>query len=140
MSTPQNKTVRSNKNVMVLHQVKNWQNWKMQGCFMQFLRLIFVKKLQGAGGALPPEPPLGAFCGPQAPTFQLTFPFLIPMPARAHYCLLSSAALVFECQDMLNSKVMLEFTQDIWRRDHIDSIYKHTFKQWNNIKVMTPEC
>ena len=43
---PQNKTVRSNLNVMVLHQVKNRQNWKMQGCFMQFLRLIFVKKLQ----------------------------------------------------------------------------------------------
>ena len=47
---------------------------------MQFLRLIFVKKLQ-LQGALPPDPPLGAFCGPQAPTFQLTFPFLIPMPA-----------------------------------------------------------
>ena len=31
-------------------------------------------------GALPPGPPLGAFCGPQAPTFQLTFPFLIPIP------------------------------------------------------------
>ena len=60
MSTPKNKMVRSNLNVMVLHQVKNWQNWKMQGCFMQFLRLIFVKKLQ-------------------APAFQLTFPFLIPM-------------------------------------------------------------
>ena len=45
---------------MVLHQVKNC---KVQGCFMQFLRLIFVKKLQL-----------------QAPTFQLTFPFLIPMP------------------------------------------------------------
>ena len=69
---------------------------KMQGCFMQFLRLIFVKKLQLRGlrlltptggvapgpppGALPPGPPLGSFCGPQAPTFQLTFPFLIPMP------------------------------------------------------------
>ena len=46
MSAPKHKTVRSNQNVMVLHQVKNWQNWKMQGCFMQFLRLIFVKKLQ----------------------------------------------------------------------------------------------
>ena len=71
---------------MVLHQVKNWQNWKMQGCFMQFLRLIFVRKLQGAlppdppPGALPPGPPLGAFCGPKAPTFPLTFPFLIPVP------------------------------------------------------------
>ena len=38
----------------------------MQGCFMQFLRLIFVKKLQ-------------------APTFQLTFPFLIPMPDFASF-------------------------------------------------------
>ena len=56
---------------MVLHQVKNWQNWKMQGCFMQFLHLIFVKKLQLQGASL------------QAPTFQLTFPFLIPMPAVA---------------------------------------------------------
>ena len=27
---------------MVLHEVKNWQNWKMQGRFMQFLRLIFT--------------------------------------------------------------------------------------------------
>ena len=61
---------------------------KMQGCFMQFLHLIFVKKLQLQGalspgpplGALPPGPPLEPFCGPQAPTFQLTFPFLIPMP------------------------------------------------------------
>ena len=53
---------------------------------MQFLRLIFVKKLQGA---LPPDPhwgrcPLDPHWGPSAvppaPTFQLTFPFLIPMP------------------------------------------------------------
>ena len=56
---------------MVLHQVKNWQNWKMQGCFMQFLHLIFVKKLQ-LQGALPPGPPLGTCCNPQVPTFQLT--------------------------------------------------------------------
>ena len=50
---------------------------------MQFLRLIFVKKLQlQLQGASPPGPPLGAFCGPQAPTFHLTFPFLIPMPGR----------------------------------------------------------
>ena len=89
-SAPKNERVRSNWNVIVLHQVKNWQNWKMQDCFMQFLRLIFVKKLQ-LQGALPPdshqeycplEPLRGAFCGPQAPTFQLTFPFFIPMPGH----------------------------------------------------------
>ena len=65
---------------MVLHQLKNWQNWKIQSCFMHFLRLIFVKKLK-LQGASPPWHPLGTFCGPQAPTFQLTFPFLTPMPA-----------------------------------------------------------
>ena len=42
---------------------------------MQFLRLIFVRKLQGA---LPPDPHWGPSA---APSFQLTFPFLIPMPA-----------------------------------------------------------
>ena len=68
MSAQKKKTVRSNWNVMVLRQVKNWQNWKIQGCFMQFLRLVFVKKLQ-------------------APAFQLTFPFLIPMPEEIlHFC------------------------------------------------------
>ena len=94
MSTPKNKMIRSNSNVIVLYEVKNWQNWKMQGCFMQFLRLIFVKKLQGA---LPPDPhggvapwtptggvapwtPTGGLLRPQPPTFQLTFPFLIPIP------------------------------------------------------------
>ena len=46
-----------------------WQNWKMQGCFMQFLHLIFCWKASASGGFA------------QAPTFQLTFPFLIPMPA-----------------------------------------------------------
>ena len=65
---------------MVLHQVKHWQNWKMQGCFMQFLRLIFVKKGSASEG-FAPWPPLEAFCDPQTPTFQLTFPLLIPMPA-----------------------------------------------------------
>ena len=75
-SAPKNKTVRSNLMVMVLHQVRNWQNWKMQGCCMQFLRLIFVKKLQlQLQGSSPPDP--------QAPTFQLTFPFLIPMPGHS---------------------------------------------------------
>ena len=64
----------------------------MQGCFMQFLHLIFVKKLQGAlppdpnWGHCPLDPPLGTFCGPQAPTFQLTFPFLIPMPVVTGLC------------------------------------------------------
>ena len=71
---------------MVLHQVKNW---KMQGCFMQFLHLIFVKKFQlQLQGTSPPDPhrgrcpwtPTGGLLRPQAPTFQLTFPFLIPMP------------------------------------------------------------
>ena len=43
---------------------------------MQFLRLIFVKKLQLQGAS-----PLDPHWGPSvAPTFQLTFPFLIPMP------------------------------------------------------------
>ena len=50
---------------MVLHQVKNW---KMQGCFMQFLRLVFVKKLKGD---LPPDLhwgrcPLDPHWGPSA--------------------------------------------------------------------------
>ena len=58
---------------MVLHQVKNW---KMQGCFMQFLSLISVKKLQLKLQGASPDP--------QAPTFQLTFPFLIPMPVYSH--------------------------------------------------------
>ena len=51
---------------------------------MQFLRLIFVKKLQ-LQGASPPDPDRGRYpLAPQkAPTFQLTFPFLIPMPATA---------------------------------------------------------
>ena len=83
---------------MVLHQVKNWQNWKLQGCFMQFLRLIFVKKLQGASlpdphrgrcpldphwglsaappGALPPGPPLGGFLRPPGPHFSADFSIL----------------------------------------------------------------
>ena len=60
---------------MVLRQVKNWQNWKMQGCFMQFLRLLFVEKLQ---------------LQPQAPTFQLTFLFLIPMPVSAFWSIFHS--------------------------------------------------
>ena len=56
--------------------VKNWQNWKMQGCFMQLLRPVFVKQLQLQGA--------------QAPTFQLTFPFLIPMPDVYLLCFLLS--------------------------------------------------
>ena len=52
MSAPKHKTVRSNQNVMVLHQVKNWQNWKMQGCFMQFLRLFLLKSFSFP----PPDP------------------------------------------------------------------------------------
>ena len=62
MSAPQNKTVRPNQNVMVLHQVKNWQNWKTQGCFMPFLRLVFVKKLQlqGASPSTAPSPHFSA--------------------------------------------------------------------------------
>ena len=47
---------------------------------MQFLRLIFVKKLPLQGASPPLDPPRGAFCGSQSPTFQLTFPFLISMP------------------------------------------------------------
>ena len=66
---------------MVLHQVKNWQNWKMQGCFMQFLRLIFVRKLQGA---LPPDPtrgvapwiPTGGLLWPPGPHFSADFSIL----------------------------------------------------------------
>ena len=53
---------------------------------MQFLRLIFVKK-----------PP-----GPQTPTFQLTFPFLVPMPERAG-CVEGGGLCVWgggECVDM----------------------------------------
>ena len=46
---------------------------------MQYFKSYFCLKASG-GFALPPGPPLGAFCGPQAPAFQLTFPFLIPMP------------------------------------------------------------
>ena len=53
---------------------------------MQFLRLIFVRKLQGASppdphrGRCPLHPHWGPSAAPKAPTFQLTFPFLIPMP------------------------------------------------------------
>ena len=99
MTSPKNKTIHSNENVMVLHQVKNWQNWKMH-----FLRLIFVSASASGGfttwpppGALPPGPPLGAFCGPQAPTFQLTFPFLIPMPGKIR-CSISACATTFPGQ------------------------------------------
>ena len=78
-SAPKNKTVRSNQNVVVLHQVKNWQNWKMQGCFMQFLRLVFVKKLQlQLQGVSPPDPhrgccPLDPHWGPSAAPRPLLF-------------------------------------------------------------------
>ena len=44
---------------------------KMQGCFMQFLHLIFVKKLQ-LQGALPPDPHWG--CCPWTPTGGLLRP------------------------------------------------------------------
>ena len=71
MSAPKNKTVRSNQNVMVLHQVQNWQNWKMQGCFMQFLHLIFVKKLQ-----LRPLTPTRGFLRPPDPHFSADFSIL----------------------------------------------------------------
>ena len=81
MSAPKNKTVRSNQNVMVLHQVKNWQNWKMQDCFMQFLRLIFVKKLQ-----LRPQDPN---CGPSAAPRPPLFSWLSILNSRA--CLYTTA-------------------------------------------------
>ena len=68
MSAPKHKTVHSNQNVMVLHQVKNW---KMQGCFMQFLRLVFVKKLQ-----LRPLTPTRSLLRPPDPHFSADFSIL----------------------------------------------------------------
>ena len=76
MSAPKHQTVGSNQNVMVLHQVKNWQNWKMQGCFMQFLRLIFVKKLQ-----LCPLTPTRGLLQPPDPHFSADFSLL-----NSHAC------------------------------------------------------
>ena len=73
---------------MVLHQVKNWQNWKIQGCFMQFLRLIFVRKLQGASPSdphwecCPLDPHWGSSAAP-SPHFSADFSIL-----NSHACLL----------------------------------------------------
>ena len=67
---------------MVLHKVKHWQNWKVQGCFMQFLHLIFVKKLQGASppltptGAVAPWTPTGGRRRPPGPHFSADFSIL----------------------------------------------------------------
>ena len=80
---------------MVLHQVKNWQNWKMQGCFMQFLRLIFVKKLQiQLQGASPPHPhrgrcPLDPHWGPSAAPCPPPHP---PPPFSADFSIFNSHA------------------------------------------------
>ena len=46
-----------------------------------FYVLFLLKSFSFRG--LPPWLPLGAFWGPQATIFQLTFPFLIPMPVKA---------------------------------------------------------
>ena len=79
---PKNKMVRSNWNGMVLHQVKNWQNWKMQGCFMQFLGLIFVKKLQlqlhplTPTGGIAPWTSTGGLLRPPGPHFSADFSIL----------------------------------------------------------------
>ena len=69
---------------MVLHQVKNWQNWKMQGCFVQFLRLIFVKKLQ-----LRPLTPTGGLLRPPDPHFSADFSIL-----NSHACIIVKAIII----------------------------------------------
>ena len=81
---------------------------------MQFLRLIFVKKLQGA---LPPGPPLEAAEGAQAPTFQLTFPFLIPMPVFNWYNYREEEFThVFMCVgNTILTNIM--FTPFLWKRE-----------------------
>ena len=83
---------------MVLHQVKNWQNWKMQGCFMQFLHLIFVKKLEGASPRDPiwgvaPWTPTGGLLQPPGPHFSADFSILNSHACEVFFCHLISHAV-----------------------------------------------
>ena len=72
---------------MVLHQVKNRQNWKMQGCLMQFLHLIFVKKLQ-LQRAIAPWTPTGGVLWPSGPHFSADVSIL-----NSHACMYWLAVL-----------------------------------------------
>ena len=98
---------------MVLHQVKHWQNWKMQGCFMQFLRLIFVKKLQ-LQGAKPPDPHQG--CCPLDPHWG---PSATPRPQfSADFSILNSHAWYWQGQ---TDSVCCPFGGEGWKRELISN-------------------
>ena len=88
---------------------------------MQFLRLIFVKKLQGFRPLTPtrgvaPWIPTEGLLRPPGPTFQLTFPFLIPMPVSCIWYMLTGCG---RCVALLAAEILtiLAFASPYWARD-----------------------